>query len=549
MTNLPPNGNDEFPDLDPALANLDLEGLGPMDFNGIGDGLGDLGDFGDVGSNVSPSSGAEPSFDVAGDSEDPFANLPDAIDVNADDAFSGLPPAEDVASVPITAAATTAAATTAAAQIIAAPNSKSAKANPPSKPDSSRISAGSVDSSKQSAQSSVATGSSKESAKKDSASTGNAGEVTDAEPESQPRRSRRRKGWLRAVPGWMVSMMLHIAILMTLAAIQIEPVRDAIGGVLMTAAGGEDSGLLDQEFELKGPEIEEPPGAEEMQQVVSEPAQYTSQDFVLPNVSSMTDLAVNVDSGGMKNLADQIMPSSGVSASAVRLSSSLSGRGGGSMKSQLLEKFGGNAASEKSVALALQWIAAHQGPRGGWSFAHSGVCRGECKNDGELANATNGATALALLPFLGAGQTHLEGNYKSTVYNGLNYLIKQMKVTKGDLPQGSWHEPGGSMYSHGLASIVVCEAYAMTRDPDLLQPAQMALNFIVTAQDPRGGGWRYNPKQAGDTSVVGWQLMALKSGMMGNLKVPYETFGKANSFLDSISVNSGAYYGYDERTS
>ena len=47
------------------------------------------------------------------------------------------------------------------------------------------------------------------------------------------------------------------------------------------------------------------------------------------------------------------------------------------------------------------------------------------------------------------------------------------------------------MYSHGLASIAICEAYAMTRDPDLVEPAQLALNFLVYAQDPRGGGWRY----------------------------------------------------------
>ena len=70
------------------------------------------------------------------------------------------------------------------------------------------------------------------------------------------------------------------------------------------------------------------------------------------------------------------------------------------------------------------------------------------------------------------------------------------------------------MYAHGLGSIVLCEAYAMTRDRGLLQPAQMALNYISYAQDPVGGGWRYQPKQPGDTSVFGWQFMALKSGHM-----------------------------------
>jgi hypothetical protein len=42
--------------------------------------------------------------------------------------------------------------------------------------------------------------------------------------------------------------------------------------------------------------------------------------------------------------------------------------------------------------------------------------------------------------------------------------------------------------------------------------------------------------------------MALKSGAMGNLVVPHETFRMANSFLDSMAVNNGAYYGYDQAT-
>jgi hypothetical protein len=83
---------------------------------------------------------------------------------------------------------------------------------------------------------------------------------------------------------------------------------------------------------------------------------------------------------------------------------------------------------------------------------------------------------------------------------------------------------GGGMYSHGLATICICEAYGLTSDPVLKAPAQHAIDFIVKAQDPAGGGWRYAPRQSGDTSVVGWQVMALKSGQMSGLSVPVATF-------------------------
>jgi hypothetical protein len=145
---------------------------------------------------------------------------------------------------------------------------------------------------------------------------------------------------------------------------------------------------------------------------------------------------------------------------------------------------------------------------------------------------------MALLPFLGAGQTHKEGQYKANVAAGLAFLVRAMK------PNGSLVQGGGSMYSHGLAAIALCEAYGMTHDKQLQAPAQASLAFIAYAQDPVGGGWRYAPKQPGDTSAVGWQLMALKSGHMSYLAVPPATIQGAIRFLDSVQANGGANYGY-----
>lgn len=54
------------------------------------------------------------------------------------------------------------------------------------------------------------------------------------------------------------------------------------------------------------------------------------------------------------------------------------------------------------------------------------------------------------------------------------------------------------------------------------------------------------PRQPGDTSVVGWQLMALKSGYMANLQVSPITVKKAELFLDSVQSEDGATYGYTD---
>jgi len=217
------------------------------------------------------------------------------------------------------------------------------------------------------------------------------------------------------------------------------------------------------------------------------------------------------------------------------------GRGEGQRQRLLRE--GGSAESESAVALGLKWLKEHQYPDGGWRFDHSRCpnCKGQCDDPGRH-DSTTGATALALLPFLGAGQTHQQGKYQEVVRKGLYFLMKQQEG-KGN-EAGDFRGEDGDMYCHGLASTALCEAYGMTRDKMLMVPAQKSLDFIVAAQDQRGGGWRYQPNQKGDTSIVGWQVMALKSGHMAYLKVPKATITKAAAYLDSVESESGAFYGY-----
>lgn len=370
--------------------------------------------------------------------------------------------------------------------------------------------------------------------------------VEDGDLEVDPGSHSHRKLFRMAAPSWLISLLVHVALILGLAAISLDPVQRVIS--ILEASSGTGPESIEQ-FDLQGPTLDQSPAS--LNEPLAAPPAVMTPVVSVPEVSApmMPSMESSVDALDTNSLTESIMPSSMLNMSAMaQMTTSLNSRSASS-KSEMLERFGGSAKSEKAVAAALKWLSDHQAANGGWTFTHTAVCRNQCDEPGDLTAATNGATAMAILPFLGAGQTHLEGQYQQTVKRGLAFLINRMKVTPGEIPYGSWHEPGGRMYSHGLAAIAICEAYAMTQDPDLLQPAQLSLNYLIYSQDPRGGGWRYEPKQPGDTSVVGWCLMALKSGKMGRLVVPNSTLKGVENFLDFVSTNNGAYYGYDKPTS
>jgi hypothetical protein len=213
-------------------------------------------------------------------------------------------------------------------------------------------------------------------------------------------------------------------------------------------------------------------------------------------------------------------------------------------RARLAASRGGNAASENAVELGLAWLAAHQLQDGSWRLDHNhadGPCVGRCTKPGQKLETPIGATGLALLPFLGAGYTHTQGPYKDVVDRGLKFLVGKMKVTQrgGDL---QWDTTVG-MYAQGIATLALCEAYAMTGDQTLEPYAQKAIDFIADAQHP-AGGWRYGPQQPGDTTVTGWQIMAMKSGRLARLYVPSPVTERTKEFLNKVQDGRGAFYGY-----
>jgi hypothetical protein len=210
------------------------------------------------------------------------------------------------------------------------------------------------------------------------------------------------------------------------------------------------------------------------------------------------------------------------------------------MKQKLLDQEGGTKESEAAVALGLQWLAKHQFKDGHWSleaFEKAGRCT--CSGHGEKNDTA--ATAFGLLPFLGAGYVHRattensNTHYASLLQQGFAFLLRLQRE------DGYF---GNGMYAHALATIAVCEAYALTHDSRLKHPAQKALDLIAHTQGP-SGGWRYEPQPAaGDTLQTSWQLQALKVGEITDFKVPQRTFQNVDDYLDSVQAKDGIGYGY-----
>jgi len=222
----------------------------------------------------------------------------------------------------------------------------------------------------------------------------------------------------------------------------------------------------------------------------------------------------------------------------------------GNVRQEYIEILGGSDKTERAVDLGLKWLADHQDPEGNWSLENFHKnCKGKhanCPHAGSVKSDT-AATGFALLPFLAAGHTHQQGPYRKTVAAAAEWLVAHQQKNGDLFVPGNKHH---WMYSHGVASMALCELYGMSGDEELKQPAQKSLDFIVSSQHKPSGGWRYHPNQAADTSVVGWQLMALKSGEMAGLTVSADTFQQVSRWLKSVEGNQpvGGLFGYTNRS-
>lgn len=309
-----------------------------------------------------------------------------------------------------------------------------------------------------------------------------------------------------------------------------------------------DSGISSESIELQDPVVIESLVAD-----IPSPSSLASEQISSAVLIAEVQPTFEITPGEMPQVAETISEiirhaggdNQGAKPSFV--SSSLDGRSAKNRATIGLTN-GATPASEAAVEAALAYIARHQRPNGSWTVRFDeNPCNGQCDHGADAKDPHEiAATGLALLCFLGAGHTMQEGEYSENVSRGVYFLIQNLKPAQSGRRTWLSSLHGAEMYEHGIATLALCEALQMKGDAELLtKPCQETINFIVSAQHKRGG-WDYHPGgTAGDLSIVGWQVMALKSAVSAKLLVNAATIRGVDGFLND-HVQGGFLFIYNQ---
>ncbi len=188
---------------------------------------------------------------------------------------------------------------------------------------------------------------------------------------------------------------------------------------------------------------------------------------------------------------------------------------------------------ESSVDRGLAWLAKTQGPDGSWET-----------NGGAGGGAGAAATGLAAMAFMARGHVPGEGPYGDNLNHAFD-AIMSMQQSDGVIAQNRQSEV---MYDHGICTVAMCEGYGMLDDRRQNKAREViskAVRLILNAQKvlkPAGeqGGWRYTPEMASsDTSVTGWQLMALRGAKNTGAFLPQEAIDNGIAYIKRRATIDG----------
>lgn len=215
-------------------------------------------------------------------------------------------------------------------------------------------------------------------------------------------------------------------------------------------------------------------------------------------------------------------------------------------REQLIVSLGGTRESETAVQAGLEWLARHQADDGHWSDEakcdHNDIPCHSLKYGAPIAE-----TGLAVLAFQAGGNYYFnDQEYSDNVKRGLDWLVGKQQRDGRLFGNHTWYE-------HGIGTFALAEACAValanhqTPDPRYLDAARRAISFMEERQYQQGG-WQYDESQGqGDTSVTGWQVLALKSAMEAQIDIKPETMALVRKFYEACGDPETGRTGYQAR--
>ena len=291
------------------------------------------------------------------------------------------------------------------------------------------------------------------------------------------------------------------------------------------------------------PEQFEEPEPEEPEEIIDEPIEEpVITDSEITEDSEVSDDVSDLDAPESPFKSDQFNSALGLGGGA--------GGGGGKIGGRQSGRKQVGGSIERALLNGLEWLKDHQSPNGSWEardFAEN------CEREGgdELANGEGdalhdtGVTALALLAFLGFGDTMDSGTYSDVIRSGVRWLSSQQDRDSGLIGPSTSRE---YLYDHAIATLALSEAYYGAKTPLLKKAVTKAAEYCIDAQNPYSA-WRYEvpPNSENDTSVTGWMVFALASAQDAGIEVGNGTFEGALSWLDEVTDPLTGRAGYNSR--
>lgn len=334
---------------------------------------------------------------------------------------------------------------------------------------------------------------------------------------------------LRHAPWLMLSIVVHALVFLLLYLMPNEPLKQEEPPIVLTPPEE-----VQEIEELEEPE-EEPEPEETQEEPVLQDTEVTDvTEETVENFEDVTDVDVKQSAFDSNQWNSAVGLGGGAGGK-------YGGRGGGRGKG-----FKGGKQTARAIEDALKWLKDHQDEDGRWDaddFMKHDTEGEPCDGPGTSVHDI-GVTGLALLAFLGDGNTLVNGPYKDVVKSGVRWLRMQQDPDSGLFGTNNSNE---FIYNHAIAALAMVEAYGLSEYSVLRKNAQGGINYLEYHRNPYNV-WRYQPRDGdNDTSVTGWAVMAYKSAKDFDLEVNEKAFEMAETWFDAMTDPATGRTGYTER--